>query len=131
MLPLSPRIYPCMSQFFCQKTEVFISNFQFTCRAKFSAFGRFMHFRQKVVGIRAHIKAKKIIMEKFQRRSQRSSRYTVHTICSSLILRKLRFLSEFNYSRFVSEILVLRRDTVMAFPVCDLVLSHSWLYWGS
>ena len=29
--------------------------------------------------IRAHIKAIKIIMEKFQRRSQRSSRYTVHT----------------------------------------------------
>ena len=31
-------------------------------------------------GIRAHIKAIEIIMEKFQRRSQRSSRYTVHTI---------------------------------------------------
>ena len=31
-------------------------------------------------GIRAHIKAIKIIMEQFQRRSQRSSRYTVPTI---------------------------------------------------
>ena len=31
-------------------------------------------------GIRAHIKAVKIIMEKFQRKSQRISRYTVHYI---------------------------------------------------
>ena len=31
-------------------------------------------------GIRAHIKAIKIIMEKFQRQSQRSSRYNVRTI---------------------------------------------------
>ena len=38
-------------RFFCQKTEGFSSNFQFTFRAKFSAFGRFLHFSQKVVGV--------------------------------------------------------------------------------
>ena len=38
-LPLSPRICQCMRQLFVKKTEVFSSNFQFTCRAKFSAFG--------------------------------------------------------------------------------------------
>ena len=31
-------------------------------------------------GIRGHIKAIRIIMEKFQRQSQRPSRYTVHNI---------------------------------------------------
>ena len=36
---------------FCQKTEVFSSNLQFTCRTKFSDLGRFLHFSQKVVGV--------------------------------------------------------------------------------
>ena len=35
-------------------------------------------------GIQAQIKAIKIIMEKFQRRSQRSSRYTVHTTTETI-----------------------------------------------
>ena len=48
MLPLRPHIW---YNFFFQKTEVSSSNFQFTCRAKFSRFhlGRILHFSQKVV----------------------------------------------------------------------------------
>ena len=36
---------------FCQKTEAFSSNFQFTCRANLVHLGRFLHFSQKVVGV--------------------------------------------------------------------------------
>ena len=36
---------------FCQKNEVFSSNFQFTCAEKFSAFGCILYFSQKVVGV--------------------------------------------------------------------------------
>ena len=34
-----PPYLPMHETIFCQKTEVFSSNFQFTCRAKFSEFG--------------------------------------------------------------------------------------------
>ena len=37
-------------------------------------------------GTGAHITAIKVIMEKFQRRSQQSSRYTVHAIVTSLFV---------------------------------------------
>ena len=43
---------------------------------------------------------------------------------------QLRFFCEFSFSRFVSEVWALRRDTVVAFPVCGLVLSHSGLRTG-
>ena len=36
---------------FCQKTEVFSCNFQFTCREKLVHLGRSFHFSQKVVGV--------------------------------------------------------------------------------
>ena len=36
---------------FYQKSEDFSSNFQITCRAKISAFGRFLHFSQKGLGV--------------------------------------------------------------------------------
>ena len=39
MLPLSTLICQCMRQFFVKRLKFFISNFQFTCGAKFSAFG--------------------------------------------------------------------------------------------
>ena len=33
------------------KTQAFVSNFQFSYRAKFSALGRFLCFSEKVVGV--------------------------------------------------------------------------------
>ena len=49
-------------------------------------------------GTRAHIKAIKIIMEKFQRRSQRCSRYTVHTVhsCSKHILENTQAIRNYD-----------------------------------
>ena len=57
--------------------------------------------------------------------------FRIHrTYYGSLILRKLHLLCEFSFSRFVSEVRVLKWDAVVAFQVCSLVMSRSRLHTG-